>query len=411
MSAITTALQELKDLQAQELSNIKGILDKQDTEIKANGVSTSETAAALGEATRRLDQIAADFKGLSERLDADEAERKRLSLAGGGDASKSVGQQFVESEAYKNFDPVSKKESDRLQIKSFFERKAPPTGTLTGATLGNQASYLYPTQRVPGLISPPELQPRVRDLFTVIPTTSGAVDFIRETGFTNGAAATGEGEVTPQSALTFEEVARPMRTVSHWIPVTRQILQDAPGLQSYIDTRLTYGLALAEDTELLYGDGTGVHLYGVLADGDIQTLTQAAGDNKADAIRRAITKVALSGYEASGIVLHPNDWEDIELMKDDESRYIWVNITIGGERRLWRLPVVVSQAITEGDFACGAFNLAATVWDREEASVRVAEQHSDYFTRNMVALLAEERLTVTLYRPEAICLGEFTEGS
>jgi HK97 family phage major capsid protein len=297
-----------------------------------------------------------------------------------------------------------------VSVKTFFPRgrKAVPAGTLTGASLGDVPGFLYPAARVPGIIAPPELQPRVRDLFPVVPTGAGAVEFVRETGFVNAAAATAEGEAKPQSLLTFELVSMSARTIAHWLPATRQILADATGLQSYIDTRLLYGLMLTEDAELLYGDGTGVHIAGMLTDPNIQLYTQVAGDNKADAVRRAMTLVTIAGYPASGVIVHPNDWEDIELMKDSDGRYIWVIITVGGERRLWRAPVVESQAIHEGEFAVGAFNLAAAIWDREEALVRVSDQHEDFFTRNMMAILAEERLMLTVYRPEAIVLGSFT---
>ncbi len=355
----------------------------------------------------KLDEVIEQMAAAGKRLDEAEAAAKRLPQ-GPGEEEKSIGQMFVESDAYKDFNAASDRASASVLVKSFFPPRSRKANELTGASLGNVGSYLYPTQRVPGIIGPPMAQPRIRDLFPVFPTSVGAVDFVRETGFTNNAAATAENTEKPQSVLAFESKSVSVKTIAHWLPATRQILADAAGLQEYIDSRLVYGLELTEDDEILNGDGTGAHLDGLLTDIDIQTLTQGATDNKADAIRRAITLVEIADYPSSGIVVHPNDWEDIELLKDDDGRYIWANVQQSGQRRLWGLPIVTSTAIAELSFATGAFNLAAAIWDREESMVRVSDQHEDFFTKNLVAILAEERLALTVYRPEALVLGTFT---
>jgi HK97 family phage major capsid protein len=345
-----------------------------------------------------------EVKSLRRRMDELEAASKRLPQRFGG-GPETLGGQFVGSDAYKRFDPLGGHTSDAVQV-SFWTK----AGEVTGASLGDVPGYLYQPSRVPGIIAPPELQPRVRDLFPVNPTSVGAVEFVRRTGFVNAAAATAELGAKPQSCIEMEIVSIPVRTIAHWLPATRQIVSDSASLRAFIDTQLLYGLALAEDDELLYGDGSGAHLTGLLTDPDIQTLTQAAGDNKADVIRRAMTLTEIAGYPATGTVLHPQDWEDIELLKDDDGRYLFANPQLAAARRLWGLPVVTSLAMVQGSFATGAFALAAAIWDREQSLVRLSDQHEDYFTRNLVAILAEERLALTNYRPEAIVLGTFTGG-
>jgi HK97 family phage major capsid protein len=62
----------------------------------------------------------------------------------------------------------------------------------------------------------------------------------------------------------------------------------------------------------------------------------------------------------------------------------------------------------EGEFLTGAFGLGAQIWDREQANVRISEHHADYFTKNMLAILAEERIALTVYRPESFVKGVFT---
>jgi len=367
---------------------------------------------ALDEAEKKLAEVVEAMGGVTKRLDEVEAASKRLPQ-GREEEAKTIGAVVVESEAYKAFQPGQQSTSGIVLVKNFFPRSR-KAGELTGASLGSVGSYLYAVQRVPGIIGPAMLQPRVRDLFPVMTTSVGAVEFVRESGWTNLAAV--QDEATPaakaQTVITFESKSVTVKTIAHWLAAARQIISDAPALQQYIDSRLIYGLAITEDDEILNGSGGGSHLEGLLTDGDIQLLTQGEDDNKADAIRRAMTLVEIAEYSASGTVLHPNDWEDIELLKDLDGRYIWARVQESGVRRLWGLPVVTTPKMDEGSFTTGAFDVAAALWSRDDATVRISDQHADFFTKNLVAILAEERLALTVYRPEAMVLGTFTaEGS
>jgi HK97 family phage major capsid protein len=183
------------------------------------------------------------------------------------------------------------------------------------------------------------------------------------------------------------------------------VLQDEPQLQSTINNELLYGLRLTEDNQILNGAGTGEDLLGILNTPGIQSYAEASGpasDNKADALRRAATRAVLAYFDPTGIVIHPYDWEDIELAKGVDEHYtIAMNVTVGAEARLWRMNVVDSPAIAEGTGLVGAFGLGAQLYDRMQANIRVAEQHSDLFVRNAVAILAEERLALAVKRPES----------
>jgi HK97 family phage major capsid protein len=57
--------------------------------------------------------------------------------------------------------------------------------------------------------------------------------------------------------------------------------------------------------------------------------------------------------------------------------------------------------MTEGVALVGAFGTGAQLYDREEASIRISEQHSDFFVRNAIVVLAEQRLALAVKRPEA----------
>lgn len=292
-----------------------------------------------------------------------------------------------------------------------------PSGTMAR---GAEATF-GSIQRDP-LVVPPMRVKRVRDLFPTRTTTAAVIEYFRMIGFTTpgttaqnnaGTVAERTGNngafaAKPQSSMVFEGHQAPVRTIAHWEAAHRNVLADEPQLRSIIDNELMYGLRLQEDAQILSGDGTGENLTGVLQTQGIQEYAWSDGaatpvpDNKADAIRRAATLSFLAYYEPSGVVLHPNDWEDLELTKDAFGQYlVALSVAMGGEPKVWRLPVVETPAIPEGTALVGAFGTGAQLYDREQASIRISEQHSDFFVRNAIVILAEQRLALAVKRPES----------
>jgi HK97 family phage major capsid protein len=270
------------------------------------------------------------------------------------------------------------------------------------------------------IVTPPTRTKRVRDLFPVRTTSAAVIEYFRQLGFTtlsgggtNNASAVAERSggafgLKPQSSFQFVGEQAPVRTLAHWEAAHRNVLADEPQLRSIIDNELMYGLRLLEDNQILNGNGTGENLTGVLQTAGIQEYDWSDGaatpvpDTKADALRRAATLSFLAYYEPTGIVLHPNDWEDIELTKDSNGQYlVAVSVAMGGEPRVWRMPVIDTPAMTEGTALVGAFGTGAQLYDREQASIRISEQHSDFFVRNAIVILAEQRLALAVKRPEA----------
>lgn len=262
------------------------------------------------------------------------------------------------------------------------------------------------------LVPLPQRTARIRDLFPARPTSALTIEFFRQTGFTNAASPVPERDGSdfgekPQSGLAFVGQQAAVRTIAHWEAAHRTVLADEPQLQGIIENELLYGLRLHEDYQILQGTGTGEDLLGILNTPGIQTYAWSEGDdgdNKADALRRAMTMSLLALYEPTGVVIHDSDWEDIELTKSNgpEQMYLFAaTIQDGGAPRVWRVPLVPTQAIPEGTALVGAFGLGAQLYDREQGNIRIAEQHSDFFVRNAVAILAEERLALATKRPES----------
>jgi HK97 family phage major capsid protein len=179
-------------------------------------------------------------------------------------------------------------------------------------------------------------------------------------------------------------------------------------LEGLINNELLYGLRLEEDLQILSGTGTGEDLLGILNTPLVQSYNWSSGantpvkDTKADAIRRAATLAFLAYYQPTGVVVNPNDWEDMELAKDSQGRYLLaVTVASGAEQRIWNLPVIATPAMPEGKALVGSFGIGAQLYDREAATIRIAEQHADFFVRNAIVVLAEERLALATKRPES----------
>ena len=317
---------------------------------------------------------------------------------------KSVGRQFIESRQYQDMLKRGVFESDTFEVRD-----------IISSTDG--AADLVVPDRQPGIITEPEKLLRIRDLLAKGTTSSNTIEYVRETVYSNAAAPVAESKegtevVKPESTLEFEKDTAPVVTIAHWVPATRQIIADSSVLSSYINSRLIYGLKLEEEDQILNGSGTGGHISGLVTEATpFDDSLRSVNDNLVDVIRKAILQAGLAQYPVTGIVLHPTDWASIELLKGSDQRYLWVTVPEGGVSRLWRVPVVETTAIAQGHFLVGAFSLGAQLFDREQASIRISEHHSDFFTKNMVAVLCEERIALAVYRPQAFIYGPFEQGS
>jgi HK97 family phage major capsid protein len=397
-------------------SALEGIQDKlmsavgqRDQEIKQFGRATEENAAQIKRLSEDYAAAHAELKGAVSGV-ADEVREVMAKIEAVKTLSpaevKTLGQAFTSSEEYKAY----KSDGFHKQSRAFelgASIGAPRTKTtFTGASLGNVPAFMYQTDRFAEYVKDPDRMMFVRELLPTFGVSTGAVEFVRETGFANNAdtvpefAATDSGS-KPESALSFEVVTTPIRTIAHYIPVTRQIIDDEAQLRGYIENRLLYGLRLKEDQQLLYGSGTGNDLNGILTDGDIQTYSQLSSETLIDAIRKAVTKSYVQEYRPTGIVMNHQDWETIELTKGDDEHYIWVNVTTTNGSQLWGLPVVSTNAIAQGTILVGDFQRGSVVHDRQNANIRISDSHADFFTKNLWALLAEERIAQSILRPNA----------
>lgn len=258
----------------------------------------------------------------------------------------------------------------------------------------------------------------VRSLFASGSTTSDTIDYVRLVSVDNNAAVVPEARTTdpvgvngattitagvkPQSYFEFDRDSTTVKTIAHWIPITKRALSDAAQIRSMIDNFLRYGLEEALEDELLTGDGTGEHFLGLYNTPGIQTQAAPAGaQDNLDVTRLARTKVQIGGRaRPTAYVMNPLDWQKVELLRNDNGDFYGGGPFQLTSPRLWGLPVVESEAVTPGTAWVAAWNFGV-IYDREQASVQATDSHADFFVRNLVAVLAEMRAAFCIVRPSA----------
>ena len=312
-------------------------------------------------------------------------------------AVKSMRDILLESKQYEAFRNGGTKTAviELNEMEAKYLMADPETKTLmTLSTINNLAT------RLPNIVPSAQESRTVADFMLQGTTDNNAISYMEETTFTNNAAETSEGSAKPESALSFTERTDNVRKIATWIPATDELLADVRGIQSYIEGRLRFMVQRREELQLLVGDGTAPNISGILDRSGIQT--QAKGtDPVPDAVYKAMTKIrAIAFAEPSLAVFHPNDWQDIRLLRTSDGIYIWGNPSEAGPERIWGLPVRQTTALTENTGLVGDFSFAQ-IFRREGITITLSTEHSTYFTENKVAILAEERLALAVYRPAA----------
>lgn len=257
--------------------------------------------------------------------------------------------------------------------------------------------------RQPQTVPSVQLEYTVSDLMLQGRTTSNAITYMEETTFTNAAVEVAEGDPKPESALDFTLRTDAVRKIATWIPVTDEMLDDVPMMESYVRERLAFMVRQREELQLLVGNGTAPNISGILDRPTIQTQAKGA-DPTPDAVYKAMTKVrVIGGAEPTAYVTHPNDWQDIRLLRTADGIYIWGSPADAGPERIWGLTVRQTTAITENTGLVGAFRPFAQVFRRSGITVELTRDYDTYRTSNKVLLIAESRLALAVYRPTAFC--------
>lgn len=352
------------------------------------GDHAAEVMTKLGASNQELEGLKAEVQEMAQKM-------VRGGSYAGPSEPETMGKQFVDNPDLKGFaDYRARPSRFSMEIKATVTTAADSAGAL-GSPRRDIVNPL-PTHRLV-----------VRDLLPSIQVTTGSVEYAQQTTRTNNAAPVAEAATKPESAYAWELENVPMRVIAHWVPASRQVLDDLPQLRGLIDTELLNGLALKEEEQLLNGSGSGQNLSGLVT--NATAYSAPAGftpTNAMEIIAVGMLQNALALYPVTGIVVNPADWLRMRLIKDTTGKYLLGDPGAAVAPVLFGVPVVETQAMTVDKFLVGNFPAAATLYDRWNARVEVSTEHADFFIKNMVAILCEERLGLAVKNPLALTYGD-----
>ncbi|WP_064746800.1 phage major capsid protein [Lysobacter antibioticus] len=368
---------------------IKAIEYKMATQALDYEKQIKDVGEANTELKKDLEKAAEERKSLIDRLT--DLEQKGVRATDEQVERRTLGQQFAASDQVKAMQKDNASARARVEVKN---------------TLLSNASTVLP-QQVQEIRPGASLPLTIYGSLPHAPATSNSVEGLRETAFTNSAAEVSEGALKPESDLTFGPWDYPVRTIAHWIKVSKNLLSDNGAMAAYIDNRLSYGLMERVDRQLAVGNGTSPNLSGILDSGNYTVYTPTSDDNLVDAIGRAKWQLWAAGWIPNAVYVNPADWGAMELAKGSDGHYLYGIPGLTISQNPFNVSVIPSPFIPAGQFAIGAFNRAVTVWDREGVVIEAGYVDDD-FIRNLVTLRAEMRMALEITIPSAILGGAFT---
>ncbi|WDR00881.1 phage major capsid protein [Devosia sp. J2-20] len=368
--------------------NVKDLMsafEKRDEKLISELATVQVKTAAVAEQLAQIEQRIAEGDGGSFQS---------------RDTGATVGEQFINSENVKGLlETANRRGKADLQLKASLTSLTTDAAGSVGAGMARSRD---------NMVLLPQRRLTVRSLLPQIQITTGAVEVPVQKDRTNNAAMVAEGAAKPQSDIQLELKTFNARTIAHWMKASRQVLDDVPQLRGIVDNELLQGLGLKEEGQLLNGDGTGQNLFGMVPQATAYSAPiTIASATSIDTIGLALLQNALAEYPADGIIMNPADWLYIRLLKDAGGNYIFGEPGQTVEPRLFGVPVIATPAMTVDKFLVGQFQTAATIYDRWDARVEIATENEDDFIKNMLTILAEQRLAFAVKRPLALTYGDF----
>lgn len=331
-----------------------------------------------------LRKLAAD-KGMATKAAQKWAPQQIELQTKDGGATKSIGEMMTESP---NFEQKHVKARLDVDLKTLFQTSA---GWDPEATRISRVS-LYPLQPL-----------GVLDYIPMGSTNADTIKYMKESTFTNNAAEASAGGAYGEAALALTETSDEVEKIAVWLPATDEQLEDVPGIQAYINNRLTYMLKSRLEDEILEGDGSTPNLLGTANLSSVQS--QACGsDPVPDAIFKAFVAVRATGFaEPTVLFINPNDWQDIRLLRTADGIYIFGSPNDPGAERIWGKPVVQSTFVTENTAYTGDYAMHSMLFMKRGIDFQVTNAHSDYFTKGKQAIRADMRCSMVHFRDTAFC--------
>ena len=386
------------EFQAQLEASLSKLGAQVDEKIKQANAQAEEKLGAkfMGE----LKDLSLKFKETQDELTA--LAQKSFSSAS-STQKETMGQAFSKSDAYQSFKAGT---TNRAR----FEFQG---NTISGETSSNPNDILGAFDRMTGIVGGPARTLSILDFIPKGTTTSNAIDYTKEASFTNNAAEAAEAAQKAESALTFSLANAPVRTIAHIIKVTKQVMDDAPMLSSYIDNRMGYGVRQRLEYQIINGNGTAPNISGIL-DGNSTAVVVGTSANAFDYTNKLKYAVIGADFQPDFYFINPADWSAMETIKRGAGDAAYVGaggavsyVNNGLEPRLWGLSVVASNSVPVGTVIAGSRD-SMMLWTRQGVTIDVSESDSDNFQKNLLTIRAEMRAAFTVFRNDALVTADLT---
>ena len=261
----------------------------------------------------------------------------------------------------------------------------------------------------------PSRSVHIRTLLPIGNTDSQTIRFPKESAYDDGAAATAQGSAVGQSDFDVTATSVNVEKIGTFMRITEEMLNDTPGLSSYLSARVPGKVLSVEDNEIISGDGSSPNLDGLLTDGTAFTTSSGGlfyqsieSANEFDVIVVALNQLALSNYQADTILMNPTDFHKIVLLKSTANEYLRNQIITGIQPTVNGVPITLSTAMPAGKFLVGNLAQASQLWVRDGLGIEFSREDSTNFRDGFVTVRAQERVALTNYSPNAIVQGTFS---
>jgi len=394
---------QLADLEKQ----LDGITDRFNTAVKTEDFKglKDEFQALLKQHNDLSEKLNADLQTVQKSVDNIAIDRQRISAQAVKDLKTALTEQLT-SETFKSYLSAKKAGDKRAKhsivIDNVEARKA--TVTPSTATADTSAPDYLPT----GIIYDYDRDMFVRNFIPVGQTTANSVVIPVELTITDGTAVTAEATQKGVSAFTLDNKAFPVMKIAAILKISEEMLDDIPGLVTYIVNRWGSKLKVKEDYTLLYSVASSTAFDGLTV--AAQAYVDALGDSavsKWDVLMNAITQIRVDEYRATAIMMHPTDVLTLKTKKGSDGHYLgrapWDRLPLFVEG----VPIIETTAIGVGTFLVGDFARGAQIFDRKTASINFYDQDEDNAQKNLITVVVEERLALAVYRPNAFVYGDF----
>lgn len=281
-----------------------------------------------------------------------------------------------------------KSHSFRIEAKDIADTTAP--NSLTGN---------YPKEYASEIISMPSRKVHLRQLFGVGPTSERTYTYYREKPVEGGVASQNpEGAVKSKIKFNLEEVDANVKTIAGFTVVSRQLLNNLPGMWSFLQKRMPELYYREEDRQLFSGTGLNGELPGLLA-----AIASGASTETELLLRLLdiIAEIEDGDEDVNTLLFRPTDYMKLLKTATLNKPDVIVIDPATGRLTVAGVPAYKSTAVPAGTGVAGDFNMGADILQLTALNVAISLEDDNNFQKNAATVRVEAEVAFPIFRPGA----------